>query len=85
MLARIEMQGKIKKGVKNNTIKCRSQRGRDKTHLNFGMGILVGRLDDLAEVVGRDAAHVVMHGGQHRDWLLRHIHASKDRGSLRNA
>ena len=32
-----------------------------------------GRVEHLAEVVGRDAAHVVVHRRQHRDRVLGHV------------
>ena len=32
-----------------------------------------GRVEHLAEVVGRDAAHVVVHRGQHGDRVLGHV------------
>ncbi len=36
-------------------------------------------------VVGRDAAHVVVHGRQHRDRLARHVHVGKDARRLGDA
>ena len=39
----------------------------------------------LALVVGGDAAHVVVHGGQHRDGLPGHVHAGEDHGGLGDA
>src|SRR4029077_18033056 len=37
-----------------------------------------GRPDHLAAVIGRGAAHVVMHGRRDRDWLARDIDAGED-------
>ena len=44
----------------------------------------VGR-HDLAVIVGRDAAHVVVHGRQHRDRLSRHVDAGEDARGLGDA
>ncbi len=41
--------------------------------------------DDLAVIIGRDAAHVVMHRRQHRDRLLGQIDAGENLGALRNS
>lgn len=38
--------------------------------------------DHLPLVVGGDAAHVVVHGGKHRDGFLGDVHARKDHGRL---
>ena len=38
----------------------------------------------LTLVVGGDATHVVVHGGDHRDGLLGDVHTGEDRGSLRD-
>ena len=40
---------------------------------------------DLAETVGGDATHVVVHSGADRDRLLGHIHAGEDGSCLRDA
>mmetsp|Transcript_96380 Transcript_96380/g.234239 ORF Transcript_96380/g.234239 Transcript_96380/m.234239 type:complete len:411 (+) Transcript_96380:519-1751(+) len=42
------------------------------------VGVAGLRVDDLAEVVRRDATHVVVHRRQRRDRLLRHVHAGED-------
>lgn len=41
--------------------------------------------EHLANVVGWDAAHVVVHGWQHRDWLFCHVDARKNLGGLGDA
>mmetsp|Transcript_18145 Transcript_18145/g.53028 ORF Transcript_18145/g.53028 Transcript_18145/m.53028 type:complete len:423 (-) Transcript_18145:356-1624(-) len=38
--------------------------------------------DDFAKVVRWDASHVVVDRGEHRNGLLRHVHSSKNVGSL---
>ena len=50
------------------------QAGRD------AVGIVGGRVQHLAPVVRRNAAHVVVHGRQHRDRLARHVDAGEDLG-----
>ena len=44
----------------------------------------LGRVDDLALVVGRDASHVVVHSRQHRNGLLGDIDTSKNSSGLGN-
>ena len=39
----------------------------------------------VAGIGARDAAHIVMHGRQHRDRLLGDIHAGEDARGFRNA
>mmetsp|Transcript_27816 Transcript_27816/g.68381 ORF Transcript_27816/g.68381 Transcript_27816/m.68381 type:complete len:665 (+) Transcript_27816:128-2122(+) len=53
---------------------------------HHGVGVAV-RADGhhLALVVGGDAAHVVVHGGDHGDGLLGHVHAGEDGGGLGDA
>lgn len=51
---------------------------------HYGVGVFFGWLDHLAEVVGGDAAHVVVHCGQDGNGLLGDVHASEDRGGLTN-
>ena len=48
------------------------------------LALLVDR-QHLAHVVGRDAAHVVVHGRQHGDRLLGDVDAGKDLGGLGDA
>mmetsp|Transcript_10585 Transcript_10585/g.20443 ORF Transcript_10585/g.20443 Transcript_10585/m.20443 type:complete len:470 (-) Transcript_10585:482-1891(-) len=50
-------------------------------------GVRVGgrRPDHLSVAVGGDAAHVVVDGGQHGDWLLGHVDAGEDGRRLRDA
>jgi len=43
-----------------------------------GIGVAVFDLHDFAVVIGRDSAHVVMHGGQDRNRLFSHINAGKN-------
>mmetsp|Transcript_36508 Transcript_36508/g.92269 ORF Transcript_36508/g.92269 Transcript_36508/m.92269 type:complete len:522 (-) Transcript_36508:522-2087(-) len=52
---------------------------------DHGVGVAGRRAEHLAVVVGGDAAHVVVHGGDHGDRLLRHVHARKDGGRLTDA
>ena len=47
-------------------------------------GVEVG-LDDLAEVIGGDAAHVVVHGGQDRDGFFGDVDAGEDGRRLGDA
>mmetsp|Transcript_3468 Transcript_3468/g.4859 ORF Transcript_3468/g.4859 Transcript_3468/m.4859 type:complete len:531 (-) Transcript_3468:80-1672(-) len=47
--------------------------------------VLRRRRQHLAEVVGGDAAHVVVHGGQHGDGLARHVHPREDGRRLADA
>src|SRR5690606_23281527 len=49
------------------------------------VGVAVAQLHDFAVVVGRDAAHVVVHGRDHRDRLLLHVHAGEDPRALGDA
>jgi len=49
------------------------------------IGIARGRVQYFAMNIGRDAAHVVMCGGQYRDRLARYIDTGKDLRGLRNA
>src|SRR5690606_30837315 len=49
------------------------------------IGLTVLERDDLAVIVRRDPAHVVVDRGQHRDRLLRDIHAGEDLGRLGDA
>jgi hypothetical protein len=51
-----------------------------RVHLDNDVGVVALLGDHLAELVGGDAAHVVVHGGAHGDGLFRHVHARKDRG-----
>jgi len=39
-----------------------------------GVGVAVLGVDNLSMVVCGDATHVVVHSGQHRDWLLDEQH-----------
>ena len=57
----------------------RHQAGHD------GVGVVRGRTQHLAMIVRRHAAHVVVHGRQHRDRLLGHFHAGEHLGRLGNA
>ena len=41
-------------------------------------------IQHFAPIVGWNAAHVVMHGRQHRDRLARHIDAGEDLGAFRD-
>ena len=45
-------------------------------HDVIGVAVLLGQ--HLAVIVRRDAAHVVVHGRQHRDRLVRHVDAGED-------
>ena len=47
--------------------------------------IVADLLHDFAVIVGRDAAHVVVHGRQHRNRLLGHVDAGKDARTLGDA
>ena len=49
------------------------------------VGIAVGRAQHLAVIVGRDAAHVVVHGRQDRDRLARDVDAGEDLRGLGDA
>ena len=48
-------------------------------------GFVLGRVQRLAPVVRRDAAHVVVHRRQHRDRLLGHVDAGEDLRQLADA
>ena len=49
------------------------------------VGVVGGRVEHLAPIVRRDAAHIVVHRRQHRDRLARHVDAGEDLGALRDA
>jgi hypothetical protein len=49
------------------------------------VGIVLGRVQNLAPVVRGDAAHVVVHGRQNRDRLLRQVHTGEDARRFRDA
>ena len=49
------------------------------------VGVAVGGRDDLAAIVRRDAAHVVVDGRQHRDRLLGDVDTGEDLGGLGDA
>ena len=57
----------------------RHQAGHDR------VGVAVDLGQHFAVIIGRDAAHVVVHGRQHRDRLLGHVDAGKNARALRNA
>ena len=48
------------------------------------LGVLLGGLEDLSEVVGRKTTHVVVDGGEDGDGLLGDIDTSEDGGGLRD-
>jgi hypothetical protein len=52
---------------------------------HHAVGIALGRVQHLAPVIRRDAAHVVVHRRQHRDRLLRHVDAGEDLRRFRDA
>ena len=52
-------------------------------HDCFRIAVALG--DDLAMQIGRYAAHVVVHGRQHRDRLARHVDAGEDPRGLADA
>ena len=52
-------------------------------HNGVGIAIFLG--ENFAVIIRRNAAHIVMHGRQNRDRLLRHIDACKDARAFRNA
>ncbi len=49
------------------------------------LDVAVARTQRLAVIIAGDAAHVVVHGRQHRDRRLRHIHIRKNPRGLGNA
>ena len=49
------------------------------------VGVVGRRANDLAVIVCRNAAHVVMHRRQHRDGFAGHINACKHLGAFGNA
>jgi hypothetical protein len=50
-----------------------------------GVGVIESRVEDLPKVVGGDASHVVVHGGQRWDGFLGDVDAGKDGGSFGNS
>jgi 16S rRNA C1402 (ribose-2'-O) methylase RsmI len=52
-------------------------------HDRFRIAVQLG--DDLAMEIGRQAAHIVMNGRQHRDRLARHVDTGKDACGLADA
>mmetsp|Transcript_10075 Transcript_10075/g.27436 ORF Transcript_10075/g.27436 Transcript_10075/m.27436 type:complete len:289 (+) Transcript_10075:1652-2518(+) len=55
---------------------------RGKETGNHGIWVRGRRVDHLPHVIGRYSAHVIVHGGQHRNRFLRHVHPGEDRGRL---
>lgn len=51
----------------------------------FKHAFMILRSTNLSLVVGRDATHVVMNGGQHGDGLPGDVDAGEDHGGLRDA
>ena len=52
---------------------------------NNGGRVFCRRVQHFAPIVGGNAAHVVVHGGQNRDRFFGHVDTSKDLGDFRNA
>ena len=51
----------------------------------IAIGIAAARVERFAVIVRGDAAHIVVHGRQHRDRLAREVDAGEDLGRFRDA